>query len=165
MLIEASSPLTVRLPSGEIHLTPGQPVELPDEQAKRLLEKVPGKVRAVSSPEPITIEPASPNAKPVYWERADGRIYGPARVTDLAKVGTGATEQFWVIVEYQGQPSWLRSDRLRSKRAFEQQVEAKACQCCHTFRFWESVHGAVVYGTCHPPADSALVIRWLNGKQ
>ena len=47
MLIEAASPITIRLPSGEVHLTPGQRVNLSDEQAKRLIEKVPDKVRAV----------------------------------------------------------------------------------------------------------------------
>ena len=68
------------------------------------------------------IEPALPTARPIYWERNDGVIYGPATVTDLARVGTGGTEQWWVVIEYHGQPAWVRSDRLRSKQAFEEQV-------------------------------------------
>ena len=66
MLIEASLPLTVRLPSGPIHLKPGQPVDLPDEQAKRLLEKAPNKVRMVQD--------ASPLVRPgvtIEWQGAD----------------------------------------------------------------------------------------------
>ncbi len=45
MLIESLVPLRVKLPSGHILLTPGVPVELPREQAYRLLVKANGKVR------------------------------------------------------------------------------------------------------------------------
>lgn len=45
MLIEAVTPLTVKLPSGDIRLTPGVAVEIPTAQAQRLLAKAPGKVR------------------------------------------------------------------------------------------------------------------------
>ena len=45
MLIEAVTPLTVKLPSGDIRLTPGVAVEMPTAQAHRLLAKAPGKVR------------------------------------------------------------------------------------------------------------------------
>jgi len=79
--------------------------------------------RGAGKKEDIAIEPAAAHARPVYFERADGRIYGPATVTDLAKVGTGAAERFWVIIEFEGQPAWIRSDRLRSKTAFERQVK------------------------------------------
>ena len=43
------SPFTYRWPTGEVRLVPGQPVELPDDRAARLLEKVPGRVRVVGS--------------------------------------------------------------------------------------------------------------------
>ena len=76
MLIEVSSPLTVRLPSGEVHLTPGQPMDLPDEQAKRLLKKVPSKVRAVSSPQPMTIEPAAAVEVPPVCSRQPDHLAG-----------------------------------------------------------------------------------------
>ena len=52
--------------------------------------------------EPITIEPAAVKARPVYWERATGEIVGPAKVTYLARTGSGATERYWVIVEFEG---------------------------------------------------------------
>jgi hypothetical protein len=79
----------------------------------------------------ITIEPAAPNAKPVYWERATGEIVGPARLEFLAKVGRGITEQYWVIVDYEGQPAWVRSDRLRSQRQCERQVRPSAVDAIH----------------------------------
>lgn len=36
-----------RWPTGEVRLVPGQPVELSDDRATRLLEKAPGRVRLV----------------------------------------------------------------------------------------------------------------------
>ena len=39
------TPLTVKLPTGDIRLTPGVPIELPIAQAQRLLVKACGKVR------------------------------------------------------------------------------------------------------------------------
>lgn len=41
------TPLTVRLPSGDIRLSPGVAVEIPRAHAQRLLAKAPGKVREV----------------------------------------------------------------------------------------------------------------------
>lgn len=78
--------------------------------------------------ETIVIEPAAANPRPVYWERADLSIVGPGRPEFLAKVGTGATERFWVIVEFQGQPAWVRSDQLRSRKAFEQQPQVRVVE-------------------------------------
>jgi hypothetical protein len=75
--------------------------------------------------ESITIEPAAPNARPVYWERADGSISGPARPEFLAQVGTGPAASFWVVTTYEGQARWIRSDRLRSKRQFESQAKTR----------------------------------------
>ena len=46
-MIEALKPLRVRLSDGEIHLTPGKPVRLPDWQAQKLLSKAPNKIRVV----------------------------------------------------------------------------------------------------------------------
>jgi hypothetical protein len=36
----------------------------------------------------------------------------------------------------------------------------KPCHACHGTRWWLSVNGPVVCGTCHPPANPALVRRW-----
>ncbi len=50
MRIEALAPLKIRVPGGEIQeLAPGCQTDLPYEQAKKLLAKAPGKVRAVST--------------------------------------------------------------------------------------------------------------------
>lgn len=48
MLIEATTPLTVKFSTGDIRLTPGVPVELPTAQAHRLILKAHGKVREVT---------------------------------------------------------------------------------------------------------------------
>ncbi len=67
----------------------------------------------------IVIEPASPTAREIYWEQADGRIVGGVKPEFLAIVGTSPTASFWIVTEYQGLPRWIRSDRLRSRQAFE----------------------------------------------
>ncbi len=48
MLIEAIQPLTILLPNGRLRLEPGHPVDFPEDRARRLLEKAPGKVRVVA---------------------------------------------------------------------------------------------------------------------
>lgn len=48
MLIESDTPLRVKLPTGDIRLTPGVPFELPTAQAQRLLVKAHCKVREVT---------------------------------------------------------------------------------------------------------------------
>ena len=45
MLIEALRPLLVKLPGQDLKLEPGCPVDLPDDYAHRLLDRVPDKVR------------------------------------------------------------------------------------------------------------------------
>ena len=95
----------------------------PENLVARALKILKGDYRQPS--DEVLIEPAAPNAPQIYWERADLSIVGPGRPEFLAKVGTGTTERFWVIVEFQGQPAWVRSDQLRSRRAFEQQPEVR----------------------------------------
>ena len=99
--------------------------------------------------------------RPVYWEAVTGQILGPARVTHFMKAGAA----FWLCVEYENGIRWIRGHLLRSRQAFAEQSRPEACQCCQTVRFWESIHGAVICGTCHPPAHSHLVFRWLNANQ
>lgn len=50
MLIEALKPLRVRLPDRDIHLVPGHPVDLSDEDGQKLLARAPTKVRRVPQP-------------------------------------------------------------------------------------------------------------------
>lgn len=117
MLIESSRPLTVRFRTGIVELKPGQPVELPESEALRLLAKAKGKVRLVESNQSMEIEPAAENARPVYWEQADG-IVGPARPLFLGRYGN----TFLVVAEYEGDLTTINADVLRSKKAFEAQV-------------------------------------------
>ena len=73
MIIECiGSPFTYRWPTGEVRLVPGQPVELPDDRAARLLEKAPGRVRVVAL--------ATRAGDTISWTRADGSH--PAGVVD-----------------------------------------------------------------------------------
>ena len=51
MLIEATRPIRVLIPDGELRLDPGRPMDLPEAQALKLLVKAGGHVRRV---EPIT---------------------------------------------------------------------------------------------------------------
>ena len=66
----------------------------------------------------IIMEPAAPNTRPIYWERAGGDIVGPATLEWLAKVGNGVTASFWVVCQFHGVPIWVNSTRLLSKRQF-----------------------------------------------
>jgi len=45
LLIEASTPLTIRRTSGDIRLLPGQPMDFPEDEALKLLAKAHGRVR------------------------------------------------------------------------------------------------------------------------
>jgi hypothetical protein len=119
MLIECiGEPFICRWPGGEVRLAPGQPVEIPDDRARRLLVKAPGRVRAVdAAKEPVVIEDAHPQARSVYWESGTGEILGPATPEYLARQG----DTFWIVTAFEGQPRWINADRLRSRTAFETQ--------------------------------------------
>jgi hypothetical protein len=111
MLIEALQPLTVKLRSRAVHMTPGHPVDLPEDDGLRLLVKAKGKVRLIANHRPI-IEPAHPFAKPTYFEDAFGRILGPVIPEFLAR----ADGHFWIVTTFEGEARWIRSDRLRSRQ-------------------------------------------------
>lgn len=76
----------------------------------------------------VVIEPAAPDARPVFWERGTGEIVGPGQPEFLAKVGSGPKESYWVIALYQGLPVWINATVLRSKRQFEQQVKPQVIE-------------------------------------
>ncbi|NOS79106.1 MAG: hypothetical protein HOP35_14290 [Nitrospira sp.] len=126
MFVETSTPLTIRRSSGDLRLAPGYPVDLPDEEALRLISKAHGKVRAIP---PIVIEPAATNPRPIYWEAVDGRIVGPAVPECLARVG----DEFWIVTTFADHLSWIRSDRLRSRKAFLEQREVREIEHVPTF--------------------------------
>ncbi len=79
-----------------------------------------------TSPGPVIMEPArrpdgSP-LRPVYWEQWGGLIAGPAQAEFLAQTGLGLKEtDFWVVADFKGNIVWIRPDRLRSRRQFDEQ--------------------------------------------
>jgi len=118
MLIEATKhPIRYTMRNGqEVRLIPGEPIDLPEPQAKALLAKASDRVRAVQpSDSDMVIEPVG-TISPVYWE-SGGRILGPGKVSHVARVGA----RFWLCLELGGTWRWINSDLLRSKQAFEQQ--------------------------------------------
>jgi len=129
VLIEALKPMLLHLPDSDLLLQPGTQVELPEEQASRLLAKCPGKIRPILPSQTETvIEPAATNARPVYWERADMSIVGPGTPEFLARVANGPRPSYWVVAIYEGKPVWINSTQLRSKRQFEQRVTPRVVE-------------------------------------
>ncbi len=100
------------------------------QRALQLLSPPISTTASVTPPaaEAVVIERAAPTASPVYWERGDGSIVGPAQPEFLAMVDNGLRASYWVIALYAGQPVWIKSIVLRSKKAFEQQVTPKPVQ-------------------------------------
>ena len=66
----------------------------------------------------IELQPAAPNPRPVYWETGTGHILGPAVPEFLARDG----DCYWIVTIFEGEIRWINADRLRSRKAFEQQV-------------------------------------------
>lgn len=64
MLIEVLTPLSIRLPEGDLRLRPGKPVELSDQCALKLMERAPGKVRRVG----VTAQASSLLGHVVKWD-------------------------------------------------------------------------------------------------
>jgi len=48
---------------------------------------------------------------------------------------------------------WTNDDRERPR--------STALRCGHSKR-WRSIHGVVICGICHPPADASLVAEWIS---
>lgn len=106
--LEALAPLVLRRSSGELRLGLGEIFVLPDEEAARLLKKAPGKVRLV---------PDQTMLAPVYWERGDGSISGPATVELFYRLGSSDG----LIVRYGDEMLWVNTCMLRSKRQWLEQ--------------------------------------------
>lgn len=77
----------------------------------------------------IIIEPAAPNARPVYWQTGDGRILGPAVPEFFLRDGEG----YWISVTFKGHVRFIRDDRLRSRKAFEEQAEIREVEPIRSF--------------------------------
>jgi hypothetical protein len=69
MLLEATNKsIKYRLRDGrEVLLKPGLPIEVPDDAARYLLDKAPGRVQIASSHSQIAHEPVQ-GLSPLYWE-------------------------------------------------------------------------------------------------
>jgi len=108
----------MRRQSGDIRLVPGCPVDFPEGEALRLLAKASGKVRVIDK---VMIEPAAPNAQPIYWETGDARILGPGVPEFLMRDG----DAFWISATFEQAIWWINADRLRSRKAFLAQLPLK----------------------------------------
>jgi hypothetical protein len=82
----------------------------------------------------IGIEPAvKPDGRPlsaIYWETGDGRIVGPATPEFFLRDG----EEYWISVTFEGQIRFIRDDRLRSRKAFEEQVEVREVELIRSLK-------------------------------
>ena len=96
-------PFTYRWPEGEIRLVPGQPVELSDERATRLLEKAPGRVRLVKV---RNVEAGHLTGQVVTW---DSPLFGMLSATVYEDLSTGVR----VIHPLTEQPCVIPADWLR----------------------------------------------------
>ena len=127
MLLEAiDRPFKFLFSDGtQVRLTPGQPVELSKDRARRLLDRAKGKVRVISCldqrdggtnprPDPPVIGEPHPNPRPCYWEARDGTIRR-GLVTMLGRYGS----EFWVLIEEGPHWVWTRDYNLRSKAQWE----------------------------------------------
>ena len=131
MLIEALTPIRIRLPSGRVVLTPGHPMHFSEEDGRKLLAKVPDEVRVVPDAA-VTIEPTvKPDGSPlslVYWQRHD-QIVGPGVPEFVLKDGN----TFWIAVAFQQQPVFVNAEQLRSRRQFEIQQRLKPTELMKDF--------------------------------
>lgn len=120
MRIEALCPLHIRRAAADLHVLPGGLIDLPEEEAVTLLQKAAGKVRVVPSGEiavePVTKPDGSP-LTPVYWERGDGSILGPASVELFYRMGPSDG----LIVKFRGDLLWINTCTLRSQRQWTEQ--------------------------------------------
>ncbi len=152
-VIEPLQPITIRLPSGELrHLNPGEPVELAEPLAQRLLLKAPGRVRVV--PEAATA-PAVPNSHDL------GRVV-------LIPDGAGRTrrEISGVIVDVfqmSGRPPlkdgvWYEV-MADGRRHFIHPSHVLGwdlrCHTCKQSRWWWTPT-VIRCGRCHPPVPDWL---------
>jgi hypothetical protein len=123
MRLEATGkPICYRFKDGrEVLLQPGFPVEVSEAAARQLLKQAAGQIRVVDA-EPLVITLArradGTPLPPVYWESAKGEVLGPGVPEFVAK----ADAHWWIVMTYQGDTRWIRSDRLRSRKTFERQL-------------------------------------------
>jgi hypothetical protein len=144
LTVEVIERIRVRHAGNERALTPGEHLELPDENARRLLAKAPDKVRLISTDS--VFEPAI-NVRPVYWESC-GKLHGPGRVIGFVKMTDAGKETFWLWVETSTGWSLISDAALRRR---------PICWCCKGTEHWESVYGVRLCTRCRPPSNPSVV--------
>jgi len=118
--------------------------------------------------EAVTPQQAINPAFPVHpgdrieWHRADGLqqgvvdyIHADADGRAYAYVLSGET---WAVVNLKGATVRTDADLTHLSTA-----KTGACFACQSTRTWTSIYGAVLCGTCHPPASPHLVREWREG--
>jgi len=127
MLIEATHhPIRYTMLDGrQVRLEPGQPVDLPETQARMLLTKAADRVRVIESPpslyEEVQVD-ATTCKRPVYWDSPGQGILGPATVAYLAKeTSLTGRVHFWLCINYGNSWRWIHEQTLRSRMAYDGQ--------------------------------------------
>lgn len=150
MWIEATRPLCLQFPRGAVHLRPGRPVEVSDEEGRKAVDAAQGKVRTVPLPEPVA-GPAPAQVTigaTLTWDRAGLILRG--RVEHLMTDGGR-----WALVTLPD-GAWSSVNLTVAEL-----VTTGACFACQSTTRWVSIYGAVICAACHPPVDEHLVKEWI----
>ena len=101
MLIESNKPVAVELTEKLIQLSPGKPIEFPDDIAERLVKKAPHTLRVVEHSAPSFAPGAA-----LIW---DSPRFGTTTVRALDSIG----EWFFVQgIQTKGLMAWVRGEHL-----------------------------------------------------
>ena len=154
MRLEVIHPLRLKLPDRAISVERGQTVDLPDSQARTLLQKVPTKVRQVPVVgqvvlimDQVHVPKGSggglfEKAGKILQEECLGLILNMVRVAK----GDRLTPGMWYWVTYRGKHAWQRRSRILD-------LEPE-CETCHSCQWWwsheQTVH-LILCAVCHPP--------------
>lgn len=166
MRIEARRPLKVNTHDGTILLQPGQPVDLPEARARRLLEKVPDHVRVI------------PSAIDLVAARSP--VHGDLGRTVLVKDQVGA-HALGIVVDVtivQGQPHlkpgrWYELTVAGGTRHIHESLivnREPVCPRCKGHRWWWAA-ASIQCASCSPPVPAwreawrtlAQLTRGING--
>lgn len=129
MWVEATKPLRAEFKSGAVSLRPGEPIELPDESARKLLVQAKGKVREVP---PVQVDALV--GEVVSW-------HGERGLVRLTLLDQGAR---WAWVETARMEGWTRV-----------YTSALPCRRCNGSLWWWSRALAIRCGFNHDWTESA----------
>ena len=134
MELEVMADLIARHSRGQTVFIKGERFSAPDGEARELLQKFPKFVRPIAtdravahqvstaaSREPVlceeAIKPDGSPLTPIYWERGDRSISGPASVEFFYRLGSSDG----LIVAYEEELIWINAATLRSKQQWAKQ--------------------------------------------